>query len=132
MRSSLRGPLPALLGCAACVAGVVALMFVAYYDAGVQRLDATALYGFTTLDAGLLHGVVWGFALIGGVFPLADWSRKVPVTFASVVGSGKSGTGESRLWHAASAIAPQSARRRRIGNLGRVRVEHQNRVGARV
>ena len=71
MQSRLRGPLPALLGCAACVAGVVALMLVAYYDAGAQRLDATALYGFTTLDTGLLHGAVWGFVLIGGVFPLA-------------------------------------------------------------
>jgi membrane-associated phospholipid phosphatase len=71
MRNDLRGPLPALLGCAACAAALVALMLVAYYDAGAQRLDATALYGFTTLESGVLKVPAWGFALIGGVFPLA-------------------------------------------------------------
>jgi membrane-associated phospholipid phosphatase len=96
MQSRLRGPLPALLGCAACVAGVVALMLVAYYDAGAQRLDATALYGFTTLDTGLLHGAVWGFVRVGGVFPLAlglvglyylagRWDRRREAVAATVV-----------------------------------------------
>ena len=60
-----------MLGCAACVAGLVVLALVAYHDAGAQRLDATALYGFMTLNTGLIHGAVWGFVLIGGVFPLA-------------------------------------------------------------
>jgi membrane-associated phospholipid phosphatase len=46
-------------------------MLVAFYDGGAQRLDATALYGFGTLNSGLLRVPVWGFALIGGVFPLA-------------------------------------------------------------
>jgi membrane-associated phospholipid phosphatase len=96
MRSGLRGPLPALFGCAACVAGLVALMLAAYYDAGAQRLDATALYGFTTLDTGLLRGAVWGFVLIGGVFPLAlgliglyylagRWGRRREAIAATVV-----------------------------------------------
>jgi membrane-associated phospholipid phosphatase len=96
MRSGLRGPLPALFGCAACVVGVVALMLVAYYDAGAQHLDATALYGFTTLDTGLVHGAVWGFVLIGGVFPLAlglvglyylagRWGRRREAIAATVV-----------------------------------------------
>jgi membrane-associated phospholipid phosphatase len=70
MRNGFKGPLPALLGCAACVAALVTLMLVAYYDATAQRLDATALYGFTTLESGL-RVPVWGFALVGGVFPLA-------------------------------------------------------------
>jgi membrane-associated phospholipid phosphatase len=70
MRERPKGPLPAALGCAACVAALVALMFVAYYDPGAQRLDATALYGFTTLEHALktpAHGLV----LIGGVVPLS-------------------------------------------------------------
>jgi membrane-associated phospholipid phosphatase len=71
MRNGLRGPLPALLGCAACAVGVIALVLVAYHDAGAQHLDATALYGFATLNGGLLHHVAWGFGMIGGVFPLA-------------------------------------------------------------
>jgi membrane-associated phospholipid phosphatase len=96
MRSGSRGPLPALLACAACAAGLVALMFVAYYDAGAQRLDATALYGFTTLDTGLIHSAVWGFVLVGGVFPLAlgllglyylagRWGRRREAIAATVV-----------------------------------------------
>jgi membrane-associated phospholipid phosphatase len=62
--------MPAVLGCLACIAGLVALMLVVYYDATAQRLDATALYGFTTLESAL-KAPAWGFALIGGVFPLA-------------------------------------------------------------
>jgi membrane-associated phospholipid phosphatase len=88
--------MPALLGCAACVVGVVALMLVAYYDAAAQRLDATALFGFGTLDNGPLHSVAWGFGVVGGVFPLAfgllglyylagRWGRRREAIAATVV-----------------------------------------------
>ncbi len=70
MRKGSKGPLPALLGCAACAIGLVGLMLLVYYDDTAQRLDATALYGFTTLES-TLKAPVWGFAVIGGAFPLA-------------------------------------------------------------
>jgi membrane-associated phospholipid phosphatase len=96
MRNRLQGPLPAALGCLACIAGLVGLMLVAYYDPTAQRLDATALYGFNTLEAGLLRGPAWGFALIGGFIPLslgliglyclgARWGRRREAIAAIVV-----------------------------------------------
>jgi membrane-associated phospholipid phosphatase len=96
MRNGFKGPLPALLGCAACVAALVALMLVVYYDAGAQSLDATALYGFNTLESGMLGVPVLVFAWLGGVLPLvlamvglyylaARWDRRREATAAIVV-----------------------------------------------
>jgi membrane-associated phospholipid phosphatase len=96
MRNGFKGPLPALLGCAACVAALVALMLFVYYDAGAQSLDATALYGFNTLESGMLGVPVLVFAWLGGVLPLvlamvglyylaARWDRRREATAAIVV-----------------------------------------------
>ncbi len=71
MRNGTKSALPPALGCAACALALVGLMLLVYYDAGAQRLDATALYGFSTLEHGLLHVPAWGFALLGGFVPLA-------------------------------------------------------------
>ena len=71
MRLDLKSPGAALIGCALCAVALVLLMVIAFYVGGAQRLDATALYGFGTLDSGSLRVPVWGFALIGGFFPLA-------------------------------------------------------------
>src|ERR1044071_7822948 len=62
-------------------------------------------------------------SVYGGAIPFADRSRNVPATLASVVGSWICRSGDSVLLHAISAIAPQSATRRRIVNLGREKVK---------
>ncbi len=71
MRIGLKSPAAALIGCALCAVALVLLMLIAFYVGGAERLDATALYGFGTLDAGPLRVPVSGFALLGGFFPLA-------------------------------------------------------------
>ena len=48
---------------------LVALMLVAYYVAGAQRLDATALHGFNTLESGVLGRPGFAVALLGGYLP---------------------------------------------------------------
>lgn len=69
MANRLRGPVPALIGAVACAVALVGLMLVAYYVAGAQRLDATALHGFNTLESGVLGRPGFAVALLGGYLP---------------------------------------------------------------
>jgi membrane-associated phospholipid phosphatase len=67
----VKSPRPAIAGCLICAVALLALMLLAFLNGAAQRLDGSALYGFGTLDSGALRLPVWGFALVGGFFPLA-------------------------------------------------------------
>jgi membrane-associated phospholipid phosphatase len=55
MASRLRTPAAALLGAALCAVAAVAIVTLAYFVPGAQKLDATALHGFNTLEGGVLQ-----------------------------------------------------------------------------
>jgi membrane-associated phospholipid phosphatase len=70
MRESGKSPLPAALGAVFCALAVVGLMLVVYDLPGPQRLDATALHGFTTLEGGFFGKVALAVVMVGGIVPL--------------------------------------------------------------
>jgi len=95
MRENGKSTLPAILGAALCALGVVGLMLVVYYMPEPQRLDATALHGFTTLEGGFFGKVAVAVVMVGGIVPLGllliplyiyggRWGRR-PETIAAVV-----------------------------------------------
>lgn len=54
MANRLRSPQAALLGALICALGTAAVVSLVYLVPAAQRLDATALHGFNTLEGGLL------------------------------------------------------------------------------
>lgn len=94
MRGTGKSALPAALGAVFCALAVVGLMLVVYHLPGPQRLDATALHGFTTLEGGLFGKVALAVVMVGGIVPLGllliplyvwggRWGRR-PETIAAI------------------------------------------------
>jgi membrane-associated phospholipid phosphatase len=70
MGKTSKSAVPAIVGVLACAAAVVALMLVVYEIPGPQRLDATALHGFNTLEGGPVGRLAEVVLLFGGFLPL--------------------------------------------------------------
>jgi membrane-associated phospholipid phosphatase len=94
MRETGKATLPAALGALFCALAVVGLMLVVYHLPEPQRLDATALHGFITLEDGFFGKVAIAVVVVGGIVPLGllliplyvwggRWGRR-PETIAAI------------------------------------------------
>jgi membrane-associated phospholipid phosphatase len=90
------GPLPPIIAAGVCAVALVALFCVAYFLPAAQRLDATALHGFNTLESGILRRPAWMVAFFGGYLPFGPglaalwvaalkWKRKREAVAATVM-----------------------------------------------